>query len=158
AGIAAARGDVVELLNDDTEVTCGWADAALRWFADPRIAAVAPLVLQNDSARHVRGLPPLVDSAGDEYDSGGFARKRCHNEPWGWAPRPAGPVWGASGAAAFSRRAAALAAGGFPADFGAYFEDVDLAFRLRRLGFVAWFDPAVVVWHRVSASYGRKPS
>ncbi len=38
-GIAAATGPVVELLNDDTEVTANWADAALRWFADPRIAA-----------------------------------------------------------------------------------------------------------------------
>src|SRR5262249_23504171 len=48
AGITAAGGAVVELLNDDAEVTAGWAEAALRWFADDRIAAVAPLVLQND--------------------------------------------------------------------------------------------------------------
>ncbi len=27
------------MLNDDTEVTAGWADAALHWFDDPRIAA-----------------------------------------------------------------------------------------------------------------------
>jgi GT2 family glycosyltransferase len=160
AGIAAARGGVVELLNDDTEVAPGWADAAVRWFVDPHVAAVAPLVLQNDPTRRVRGLPPLIDSAGDEYDPGGFARKRGHNEPRGSSPPYAepGPVWGASAAAAFYRRSAVLAAGGFPADFGAYFEDVDLAFRLRRLGFVAWFDPASVVWHRVSASYGRNPS
>src|SRR5262249_32673802 len=45
AGIRTARGAVVELLNDDTEVTAGWADAALRVFDDPRVAAVAPLVL-----------------------------------------------------------------------------------------------------------------
>jgi GT2 family glycosyltransferase len=181
---------VVELLNDDTEVTAGWADAALRWFADQRVAAVAPLVLQNDPSRRARGLPPLIDSAGDEYDPGGYARKRGHGQPWASGgreppgailrggvadysgklvfseasyrgadtPRSPGPVWGASAAAAFYRRSAVLAAGGFPADFGAYFEDVDLAFRLRRLGFVARFDPASVVWHRVSASYGRVPS
>src|SRR5690348_3196125 len=58
AGAAAASAPVVELLNDDAEVTEGWADAALRWFADPRIGAVAPLVLQNDPARLARGLPP----------------------------------------------------------------------------------------------------
>jgi GT2 family glycosyltransferase len=44
AGIAAARGKVIELLNDDTEVTAGWAEAALACFADPQVAAVAPLV------------------------------------------------------------------------------------------------------------------
>ena len=190
AGIEAASGGVVELLNDDTEVTPGWADAALRWFADPRVGTVAPLVLQNDADRAARGLPPLIDSAGDEYDPGGFARKRGHGIPLAsggrepaestslpqgrsWfrrdafarssltrgahAPRSPGPVWGASAAAAFYRRSAVLAAGGFPEHFGAYFEDVDLSFRLRRLGFVAWHEPASVVWHRVSASYGRTP-
>src|SRR5829696_144046 len=43
-GIAAATGVVIELLNDDTQVTRGWADAALACFADPTVAAVAPLV------------------------------------------------------------------------------------------------------------------
>jgi GT2 family glycosyltransferase len=188
AGVAAATGAVVELLNDDAEVTEGWAEAAVARFAEERVAAVAPLVLQNDPARRSRGLPPLIDSAGDEYDPGGFARKRWHGRKWAvgsgqWAevaagskeqgatellpsslfsahcPLPAAhPVWGASACAAFYRREALLAAGGFPEHFGAYFEDVDLSFRLRRLGSEIIFEPRSVVWHRVSASYGRVPS
>jgi GT2 family glycosyltransferase len=154
AGIAAATGDVVELLNDDTEVTAGWAEAALTHFANPAVAAVAPLVLQNDSARRAAGLPPLIDSAGDEYDPGGFARKRCHGST---RVPPAGEVWGASASAAFYRRSALLAVGGFPEYFGAYFEDVDLSFRLRKAGYSIWYESASVVWHRVSASYGRRP-
>lgn len=171
-GLGAATGVVVELLNDDAEVTAGWADAALRWFADPRVSAVAPLVLQNDPARRTRGLPPLIDTAGDEYDFGGFARKRGHGQEWSGgcgeggaiAPGPdrslisAHPVWGASACAAFYRLDAVRAAGGFPEHFGAYFEDVDLSFRLRRHGGEIVYDPAAVVWHRVSGSYGRKPS
>ncbi|HEY1190232.1 MAG TPA: glycosyltransferase [Gemmata sp.] len=178
AGIAAATGSVVELLNDDAEVTAGWADAALKWFADPAVRAVAPLVLQNDPARRAQGLPPLIDTAGDEYDFGGFARKRGHGQPWAEAefcdragaglPLVAGaapgalsaahPVWGASACAAFYRADALRAAGGFPEHFGAYFEDVDLSFRLRRFGGEILYDPASVVWHRVSGSYGRTPS
>jgi GT2 family glycosyltransferase len=153
AGIAGCSARVVELLNDDAEVTAGWAEAALRWFADAEVGAVAPLVLQNDPGR---AGPPLIDSAGDEYDPGGFARKRGHGQPPD-AMATAGPVWGVSAAAAFYRRSAVLAVGGFPADFGAYFEDVDLSFRLRRRGFRVWYDPASVVWHRVSASYGKRP-
>jgi GT2 family glycosyltransferase len=165
---------VVELLNDDAEVTEGWAGAALRWFADERVAAVAPLVLQNDPDRRARGLPPLIDTAGDEYDPGGFARKRGHGHVWANGRRePAGAttthqpahagrspeyVFGASACAAFYRREALIKAGGFPEHFGAYFEDVDLSFRLRRLGFEIVYDPAAVVWHRVSSSYSRKPS
>ena len=174
AGIARATAPVVELLNDDTEVTEGWADAALRWFADARVAAVAPLVLQNDPARAARGLPPLIDTAGDEYDFGGFARKRGgglgigggelgrigHDRPPTPDPRllTPGPVFGASAAAAFYRRDAILRAGGFPEHFQAYFEDVDLSFRLRRLGHEIVYDPASVVWHQVSGSYGKNPS
>lgn len=173
AGIASATAPVVELLNDDAEVTAGWADAALRWFADHRIAAVAPLVLQNDPVRLARGLPPLIDTAGDEYDPGGFARKRGHGTVWasracpppevgtktqsGDAPRSPSPVFAASACAAFYRREAVLQAGGFPEHFQAYFEDVDLSFRLRRLGFEIVYDPASMVWHRVSSSYGRRP-
>jgi len=177
AGVAAASAPVVELLNDDAEVTAGWADAALRWFADPRVVAVAPLVLQNDPARHAHGLPPLIDTAGDEYDPGGFARKRGHGTVWangpasaGRAPGPLGPltrgrspgssgsVPAASACAAFYRRDALQHAGGFPEHFRAYFEDVDLSLRLRRLGGEIVYEPASVVWHRVSSSYGRRPT
>jgi GT2 family glycosyltransferase len=161
-GIQASTGDIVEMLNDDTEVTRGWAEAALARFASPDVVAVAPLVLQLDPDR--RGQPPLIDSAGDEYDPGGFARKRWHGHSW--CPSPVEgegsgvrgiKVWGASASSAFYRRSALIAAGLFPADFGAYFEDVDLSHRLQKLG-NTWFEPASVVWHRVSASYGRTPS
>src|SRR5262245_1965832 len=157
AGISQTTTPVVELLNDDAVVTQGWADAAIRWFEDERIAAVAPLVLQNDSRRQSLGLPPLIDSAGDEYDRGGFARKRGHGQVLGLCPFARGSVFGASACAAFYRRAAILRAGGFPEHFKAYFEDVDLSFRLRRLGFDIVHEPDSVVWHRVSSSYGRRP-
>jgi len=180
AGVAAASAPVVELLNDDAEVTAGWADAALRWFADARVVAVAPLVLQNDPARLARGLSPLIDTAGDEYDPGGFARKRGHGTVWAsggreppegtdtspvgagrtrgaHAPRSPGRVCGASACAAFYRRDALLGAGGFPEHFRAYFEDVDLSLRLRRRGGEIVYEPGSVVWHRVSSSYGKRP-
>jgi len=191
AGIASATAPIIEMLNDDTEVNAGWAEAALSCFADPKVVAVAPLVLQLDDARRD---DPLIDSAGDEYDPGGYASKRWHGvarselpargdefptrrqkergrfgsvdstTSWKLVATSAEsvnepqPVWGASASAAFYRRDALLAAGGFPADFGAYFEDVDLSHRLNRTGGVTLFQPASVVWHRVSSSYGRSPS
>jgi GT2 family glycosyltransferase len=63
-------------------------------------------------------------------------------------------VFGASASSAFYRRAAVLRVGAFPESFRAYFEDVDLAFRLQRAGYRALFEPAARVLHRVSASYG----
>jgi GT2 family glycosyltransferase len=152
AGIAAAGGDIVELLNDDTEVTAGWAEAALAPFADASIGAVAPLVL----CRSGQGAEaPLVDSAGDRYYLGGVAGKRGHRQRL--APDLLRPcrVFGASASSAFYRRESLLQVGGFPSGFGAYFEDVDLAFRLHWAGYQVVFEPGARVLHHVSASYGR---
>jgi GT2 family glycosyltransferase len=152
AGIQAATGEIIELLNDDTEVTAGWAEAALACFADASVAAVAPLVLcWPNSAK----APAIVDSAGDRYYWGGIAGKRGHRQPLG--PNYLRPcsVFGASASSAFYRRETLLRVGAFPESFGAYFEDVDLAFRLHWAGYRVLFEPASRVYHHVSASYGR---
>jgi GT2 family glycosyltransferase len=148
AGIAAAQGEVVELLNDDTEVAAGWASAALAWFKDPTVAAVAPLVLCGPDGRR-------VDSAGDRYYLGGVAAKHGHGRPLHTSFLRPRVVFGASASSAFYRRSALLRVGAFPEQFGAYFEDVDLAFRLNRAGYRAVFEPLSRVLHRVSGSYGR---
>ena len=152
AGIAIANGAVVELLNDDTEVGAGWAEAALAHFADPRVAAVAPLVLWGPPGSTA---VPRIDSAGDGYFVGGVAGKRGHGVVLTERFLRAGPVFGASASSAFYRRAALQEVGGFPESFGAYFEDVDVAFRLHWAGYRAVYEPAARVWHRVSSSHVR---
>lgn len=151
AGVRAATGDVVELLNDDTEVTAGWADAALSHFADPTIAAVTPLVLQGPPGCQD---PPRIDSTGDEYHVWGVARKRGHGATLDASHLRGGDVFGASGSSSFFRRQAFLAVGGLPEEFVAYFDDIDLSFRLRAAGFRVYYEPASRVYHRVSASHG----
>ncbi len=168
AGIAATTGEIVEMLNDDAEATAGWSEAAIERFRNPNVVAVAPLVLQSESKTHrvagagaqrSPGVGVRIDSAGDDYDPGGFAFKRGHGRPFDpngafAVPRRVGAV---SAAAGFYRREALLTAGGFPEAFRAYFDDVDLSCRLARLGEI-WYEPSSVVWHRVSASHGRQPS
>jgi GT2 family glycosyltransferase len=151
-GIGAATAQVIELLNDDTQVATGWAEAAIAHFADSNVAAVAPLVLQGP-----RGdITPIIDSAGDEYDLGGFARKRGNGEPLSDHFKSSCKVFGASASSAFYRADVLRRVGGFPEDFGAYFEDVDLSWRIRRAGFRTMFEPASVVWHRVGSSYRKR--
>jgi GT2 family glycosyltransferase len=149
-GIRATAGVVVELLNDDTEVVAGWAEAALAHFEEESVAAVAPLVLCWPEGER-------VDSAGDRYYLGGIAAKRGHGERLSDEYLQPRAVFGASGSSAFYRCAALLHVGAFPESFGAYFEDVDLAFRLQRAGYRAIYEPAARVLHRVSASQVGRP-
>ncbi len=146
-GIRQSQGDIVELLNDDTEVRQGWAEAAMAWFEQEDVGSVAPLVLCWPDGR-------VVDSAGDCYSLGGVARKRGHGRPVQSGDLQARRVFGASGAAGFFRRSALDDVGLFPECFGAYFEDVDLAFRLQRAGWRTIFEPEAQVLHHVSSSYG----
>jgi GT2 family glycosyltransferase len=150
AGLRAATAPWVQLLNDDAEPTAGWAEPALAALAKPGVAAVAPLVLAG-----APGTTPIrIDSAGDSYTLGGIARKRHHGVALADVSLTAEPVFGASGAAAFLRRDVVLSLGGLHEPLGAYFEDVDLAFRLHWAGWQVWFEPASRVWHRGGASHG----
>ncbi len=147
AGIAAASGSIIQVLNNDTEVTPGWAQAGLAPFADPTVGSVAPLVL-------VRSDPSRVDSAGDRYAFFGWPSKRGHGQSaQKWATHPSGPVFGASGSSAFYRAEALEAVGAYDPAFGSYYEDVDLAFRLRWGGYTCVFAPDCRILHEVSASY-----
>lgn len=145
AGIAAARGEFIQLLNNDAEVCAGWYESGLKPFDDPTVGSVAPLVL-------VRSDPSRVDSAGDQYSFVGWPSKRGHGEPVAnWTK--GGPVFGASGSSAIYRAAAIGRVGGFDPAFGSYYEDVDLAFRLRWAGYRCEFAPECRVLHEISASY-----
>jgi GT2 family glycosyltransferase len=99
--------------------------------------------------------PARIDSAGDRYYLGGVAGKRGHRQPLTADYLHRCAVFGASGSTAFYRRAALRQVGGFAEEFGAYFEDVDLAFRLHRAGYRIVYQPDSRVFHRGGASHGR---
>ncbi len=145
-GMRMARAPIVQSLNDDAEVTEGWASPAIAAFDDPKVAMVAPLVL--------RWPGDVIDSAGDDYDRGGFAQSRGRGQPISAKFLARQSVSAASGSAAFYRRETILHLGGFAESFGAYFEDVDLSCRVRRAGHRIEYVPASRVLHRGSSSYG----
>jgi hypothetical protein len=150
AGLRAAAGDVIELLNNDTEVTSGWCERPLALLAaDPTLGSVAP---------QVRRLPERgrLDSAGDHYSPIGIARKRGEGQPVGEGFEESAEVFGASASSAFYRRTALERTGGFPEHFNAYLDDVDLACRLRLAGFGCRYEPGSVVYHWVSRTHSVK--
>ncbi|MHB1556214.1 MAG: glycosyltransferase family 2 protein [Isosphaeraceae bacterium] len=152
AGIAAARGAFVQLLNNDTEVTPGWLEAGLTPFVDDTVGSVAPLVL-------VRSEPDRVDSAGDSYAWVGWPMKRGHGQAASrWSSRPVEEVFGASGSSAFYRASALQKTGGLDPLLGSYYEDIDLAFRLRWAGYRCVYNPSCRILHDISATYNHGSS
>lgn len=148
-GLHHATGDVVELLNNDTTVTEGWAEAALAHFADQRVGTVAPLTLRMDE-------PNIIDSAGQEYHLVGWARNRGYGQELRSEFLRRCDQFGPTGCSGFFRRSVIDQIGGLLPEYGAYFEDTDLAFRFRWAGYRCLYEPASRVFHKGSASYGQQ--
>ncbi|HMP16440.1 MAG TPA: glycosyltransferase, partial [Gemmatales bacterium] len=124
AGLRLAKAEVVQVLNDDTEVLPNWYPAAIKRFReDPTLGSVTPLVL-------CWNQPAVIDSAGDGYDHGGYAYShgKGHLLTSKWLQ--ARDVQSASACAAFYRRTALLKVGGFPEEFVAYFDDLEVGLKL----------------------------
>ena len=116
-------------------------------FSDPRVAAVAPLVV-------IRSQPDLVDSAGDCYDWFGrpFKRGRLQSVAL-WEKRPLETVDAASASSAIYRARVLQIVGGFDPIFESYYEDIDLSLRIRLVGFRCVYAADCRILHDVSATF-----
>ena len=176
-GLAAATGDVVVLLNNDAVADHGFLDrglAALRAGGERVAAVAATVVLEGGFAPVPPGTDPepddlvaphggrwrrtpagrtLVNGTGVVLDRSGNGRDRDWLRPLQDAPETA-PLFGFSGGAVFLRRAALEAVGGFDESLFMYYEDLDVAWRLRLAGFEVRHAPDAVATHRHAASSG----
>ncbi len=143
----------VALLNSDTTVEAGWLQAAIEAMErDDSVGAVAPRIVMHAD-------PATLDSAGQGYTIAGWAYRRGHGSRFGPPFDDPTPVFGTTGCAAvFRRRALDGQPSVFRDDFACYYEDTDLAFRLRRAGWRCLYVPDSVVRHKVSRSYGERPA
>lgn len=147
-GLALARAPWVAMLNNDTRPEPLWLgrllDAA---HCGEHTGMVASKMLRAD-------CPDQIDSAGIAVDWAGIAWDWRGGEPD--APDESGlrEIFGPCGGAALYKRELLAALGGFDADFFAYMEDVDLAWRARLLGWRCLFQPQARVLHAHSATLG----
>jgi GT2 family glycosyltransferase len=148
AGIAAARGAVIVLLNNDTEADDAWLLELRKALDAHPEAGMAACKLRLFDRRTV------LHSAGDFYRRDGVPGNRgVWEEDKGQYD---GAIWtfSACGAAAAYRRTMLEEVGLLDEDFYGYCEDVDLAFRARLKGYRCLFVPASIVYHRLSATGG----
>jgi GT2 family glycosyltransferase len=98
---------------------------------------------------------PLVDvlnNAGSKVFADGYGADRAYQEPDTGQYERAEEVFTFCGAAVCLRTEALREAGFFDDDFFLYYEDTDLAWRMRALGWSVGYEPSAVVRHIHSAS------
>jgi GT2 family glycosyltransferase len=153
-GMAAALPLVptpyVALLNNDAAADPHWLQRSLDVLgrrAD--VAAVTSRMLFWDE-------PDRVNNAGVMLVRGAYGADRGLDEPDGAPYDSPQEVFGFSGGAAVLRTDAVREAGGMPGEFFLYYEDTDLAWRLRLAGWRIWYEPGAVVLHHHAASTDRR--
>jgi GT2 family glycosyltransferase len=147
AGISAARGEAVALLNTDIELDAGWLAHALAALGDGAGSVATKMLDLAD--------PGLVYDAGDVLRRDGVCEQRGRFRPDAGQWDAPGAVFAACAGAALYRRAAVLAVGGFDERFFAYLEDVDLGLRLRLAGWTCAWEPRAIARHAGGGSSGQ---
>jgi GT2 family glycosyltransferase len=139
-GMRAATGDVLVLLNQDTEVSDGWLEALVGTLADPTVGIVGCKLRYPDgtiqhAGGYLHGLRGGTEHVGrHEVDDGKFDRL-------------AEVDYACAAAMAIRRTARELIGPLDEAFFPAYYEDVDWSFRARAAGLRVVYQPSAVVTH-----------
>ncbi len=148
AGAEKARGTYLALLNNDVEVTSGWLDELLAAFDRFDNVGLAGSKLIYPDGR-------LQEAGGIVWNTG---------QPWNYGKggNPEDPrfcyarqVDYLSGAALMMPLALWKELGGLSSYLEPmYFEDTDLAFKVREAGYSTWFIPSSEVYHYEGATSG----
>lgn len=141
AGAAAARGDYLLFLNNDTVVTAGWLEALVGCLEEtPQAGMVGAKLVYPDGRLQEAGGIVFNDGSGWNYgrfEDPDDARFNFRRE-----------VDYCSGAAILLRRDLFTRLGLFDTRYTpAYYEDTDLAFAVRAAGLKVFYEPAATVVH-----------
>lgn len=146
-GINAATAPQVVLLNNDTIVKFGWLEAMLDAMQDPQTGLVGAKLVYPDGRLQEAGGIIFQDASGWNFG-------RLEN-PYDPEYNYRREVDYCSGAAIMVRREILLETGGFDEHFApAYYEDTDLAFTVRSMGYKVIYEPRAEVIHFEGISHG----
>jgi GT2 family glycosyltransferase/glycosyltransferase involved in cell wall biosynthesis len=151
-GAREAKGDFVLFLNNDTIPIGNWLDPLLqRAQANSNIGAVGVKLLNEDGSVQEAGGIIFSDGSGWNYGRGWDLSDPRINY--------ARPVDYCSGAALMVKTEILKQLNYFDLEFApAYYEDTDICFQVRRLGYSVWYEPNSVVMHFEGISHGKDPS
>jgi GT2 family glycosyltransferase len=151
AGVGAACGRIVLLLNSDAMVAGGALDASVAAFADPALGIIGARLINEDGTSQWSGgsTPTLAWMIGVVSGAGRFARffrRKAHKQEYlcevDWV----------SGAAMAIRRDVWHAAGPLDERFRFYCQDIEICVRARKAGWRVAVAEAVRVVHAIGGT------
>ena len=145
-GARVAVGDALVVINDDVVLRPEFLERALESFDDTDVGMVAGVLVQGEA-------PARIDAAGLEFDTTLRAWDLAWNRPLAGL-RSDAIAAGPCGGAALYRLSAFRDVGGFDETLFAYWEDADLALRLRHTGWRCAVATAAVAEHHHGATLG----
>lgn len=148
AGIRAAKGDIIILLNNDTEADPRFVEELLDGLAKHPECGMAAAKMRLFDRRDV------LNAAGDYFSKDGLPGNRGVWEKDQGQYDDAVYVFSPCGGAGAYRKGLFEQVGYFDEDFIGYCEDVDLGWRAQLQGFKCLFVPKAIVYHRLSATGG----
>jgi len=148
AGMKAAKGDIISLLNNDTEVDKEWAEAIVEAFNRyPDVGTIASKMLLFDKRDHIH-------TTGDFFTVDGRAGNRGVWEKDAGQYNREEYVFSACGGSSAYRRTMLDEIGLLDDDFFFSLEDVDLGWRAQLAGWRCLYTPRAIVYHHLSATGG----
>jgi len=152
AGLEHARGDLIVLLNNDTEAHPAWLEELHKARATfPHAGSFASKMMYFDQRERIENCGFGLGTAGVTVDLG---RDQLDGPEW-TTPRE---VFGACGGAVAYRRSMLDDIGFLDPDFFMVYEDVDLSFRAQLRGYRCMYIPSAIVFHRYRATLGARPA
>ncbi|MGO9434492.1 MAG: glycosyltransferase family 2 protein [Terracidiphilus sp.] len=148
-GYERAQGNLVVLLNNDTEAHPKWLEEIRRASGTyPKVGSFASKMMYFDDRGRIENCGFDLGVAGTTLDLG---RDELDGPDW-TEPRR---VFGACGGAAAYRRNMLDDIGFLDPQFFLIYEDVDLSFRAQLRGYECIYIPRAIVYHRYRASIGK---
>ncbi|MEA2016435.1 MAG: glycosyltransferase [Actinomycetota bacterium] len=136
-----AGGEYIAFLNNDTRVEKKWLIELLRpIYKDKEVVASGSKVLSADGKK-IDFVGGMINFEGKGFQID-YGKKTKEIKDKGYSFLPF-----VNGGAMMINKKVFLDAGGFDEDFFAYYEDVDLGWRLWVLGYKVIFSPGSVVYH-----------
>ncbi len=152
-GAASASGDMLILLNNDTEViTRNWMENLLMYAQRPDVGAVGCKLYYEDNTIQHAGIVLGLGA----HRTAGHTHYRLSRENLGYMGRLcyAQNVSAVTGACLMVKKADFERAGGFDESFAVALNDVDFCLKLRHLGLLNVFTPFSELFHYESLSRG----